>query len=116
MEEAIVAAVVFTGIYMIIKVFTDFLLKRKLIIKDHVDKAGILEPIVTEERTYPTLKWGLIVLFGGLGLLIIALTNPSGINQYEFDARTSFMNMGIELICISAGFLLSFVITRMMKK
>ncbi|HLO58157.1 MAG TPA: hypothetical protein VK179_05415 [Bacteroidales bacterium] len=116
MEQVLGIAVVFTGIYMIIKVFTDFLLRRKLIIKDHIDKAGILEQHVVEERTYPTLKWGLIVLFGGLGLLIIALTNPTGLHEYEFDARTSFLNMGIELICISAGFLLSFVITRMMKK
>ena len=61
MEDAIVTAAVFAGIYFVIKVFTDFLLKRKMIVTGNVDKAGILEsPKGNELNSYPTLKWGLV--------------------------------------------------------
>lgn len=116
MEEAIVTAVVFTGIYQIIKVFTDYLLKRKLIIGGHIDKAGILEiPKDKEENSYPTLKWGLVALFAGLGLLIIAVLEKSESLIWVHGSH-SYMPIGIELIAISLGFLVYFMITRFSKK
>jgi hypothetical protein len=115
MEEVLITTIVFAGIYQIIKAFTDFLLKRKLIIKGNIDKAGILEETKDlEENSYPTLKWGLVTLFGGLGLLTIAMIDRNGL---EFiDGRTSYLSVGIELIAISIGFLLYFFIVRMIKK
>jgi hypothetical protein len=115
MEDIFISAVVFTGIYQIIKVFTDFLLKRRMVINGHVDKAGILDtPSVEEKNTYPTLKWGLIVLFAGLGLLIISMLDRDG--MFFMDGRNSYLPLGIELIAVSAGFLFYFFIVRMIKK
>ena len=44
-----------------------------------------------------SLKWGLIILFGGLGLIIISAMDLDG-----DDA----MSWGIEGVCIAVGFLL----------
>jgi hypothetical protein len=113
MEEVLMATIVFAGIYQIIKAFTDFLLRRKLIVKGHVDKAGILEETKEMEvNSYPTLKWGLVTLFGGLGLLTISMLERSA---FEYG-RTSYLSVGIELIALSIGFLLYFFIVRMIKK
>jgi hypothetical protein len=116
MEDVFVAAVVFGGIYYLIKVFTDFLLKRKIINSGHIDKAGIMEPPQNREvNSYPTLKWGLVTLFAGLGLLVIALIS----NGESFDRirpAGAFLQFGIELIAISLGFLVYFIIARSTKK
>ncbi len=117
MEDALMAGVIFAGMYMLIKISTDFLLKRKIIKSGHLDKAGILEPLTNQEvNSYPTLKWGLVTLFAGLGLLIIALINRNGYNANSRpDEMVFFLQFGIELIAISLGFLLYFVIARTKK-
>jgi hypothetical protein len=116
MENAIVTAIVFTGIYQLIKVFTDYLLKRKLIAGGHVDNAGILAtPKDKEENSYPTLKWGLVTLFAGLGLLVIALTDNSESMNWTPGSHP-YLPFGIELIAISLGFLVYFFIARFSKK
>jgi len=114
MEDALVTAIVFTGIYQVIKVFTDYFLKRKLITAGHVDKAGILDT-PKEENSYPTLKWGLVTLFAGLGLLVIALINKSESMDWV-NGSHSYLPVGIELIAISLGFLVYFMIARFSKK
>ncbi len=112
MEDAIVTVIVFAGIYQIIKVFTDFLLKRRIISAGHVDKAGILDlPKDKEDSSYATLKWGLVALFAGVGLLIIALFEKNE-NMIWMQSSHAYMPIGIELIAISLGFLVYFIITR----
>ena len=43
MYEVLMASVVFYAIYSVLKNFTDFLLKRKIIKAGHFENAGILE-------------------------------------------------------------------------
>jgi len=116
MENPLITAIVFFAIYQIIKVFTDYLLKRRIIIAGHIDKAGILDtPKDKEENSYSTLKWGLVALFAGLGLLSIAMLDK-GENMIWVDSRFSYLPIGIELVAISLGFLVYFLITRLNKK
>ncbi len=111
MNEIFVTAVVFYGIYMIIKVISDHFLKRKIINAGHIDKAGILDPVVDtigKENKYPSLKWGLVAFMAGLGLIIIELirfSRPEMINVYD-----AMLPVGIELVFISLGFLIYFFI------
>ena len=112
MEDAIVTAVVFTGIYSVIKVFTDYLLKRKLIVGGHVEKAEILDaPRNKEENAYPTLKWGLVALFAGLGLLAINFIDKNAAMDWR-NHENFELTLGIELVAISLGFLTYFMIMR----
>lgn len=57
-----------------------------------------------QDNKQSALKWGLIVLFGGLGLIII---DSMGLDGDEA------MPYGIEAVCISVGFLIYYA---MMKK
>ncbi len=108
----VIVGTVFYGVYMLIKVFTDYLLKRKIIKAGHIEKAGILDPtpVTTGESVrYPNLKWGLIALLAGAGLILIEVFVRTGTIDFE-DRVDSFLPFGIELVAISLGFLIYFFI------
>ena len=90
MDKALVAAIIFYAIYQILKNFTDFLLKRKIIRAGHFDKAGILDQQVGSEpaeikevNKYPSLKWGLVAFFGGMGFKMSSTTLKEYTNLCE---------------------------------
>jgi len=131
MNDVMMAAVVFFAIYQILKNFTDFLLKRKIIKAGHFENAGILDQKVAstssenqEARKYPSLKWGLVAFFAGIGFIIInqmspGLSNSNG-NYWESNHNNfmehSLLPFGIELVSISFGFIVYFLIVTFMKK
>ncbi len=110
-------AVIFFAIYHIVKLFTDYLLRRKIVKAGHIDKAGILEQkqvLNDESDRYPSLKWGLVALMGGLGLILIEILknlNPSLVNYHD-----AVLPLGILLVFVSLGFLIYFLIMNTRKK
>jgi len=125
MKEVLMAAVVFYAFYEIIKNFTDFLLRRKIIKSGHFESAGILEQKVASlspenqgANKYPSLKWGLVAFFAGIGFIIINQMSPSLYNQdnYRNFMDDSLLPFGIELVSISLGFLVYFLIVNFSKK
>jgi hypothetical protein len=119
------ASVVFFSIFQILKNFTDFLLKRKIIKAGHFDNAGILDQKVAsatnenqEANKYPSLKWGLVAFFAGIGFIIINSMAPSLYNEenYRNFNERSMLPFGIELVCISLGFIIYFLIVNFSKK
>jgi len=116
-ESIVITAIVFFGIYNMIKIFTDFLLRRKIIKAGHIEKAGIMDPIVQmqEENKYPTLKWGLVSFMAGAGLIVIELLSWGGKFSWVLDYH-SVMPLGIELVFISVGFLIYFFIVNAKRK
>jgi len=125
MSEVLMAAVVFFAFYQIIKNFTDFLLRRKIIKAGHFENAGILEQKIAstisenqEANKYPSLKWGLVAFFAGLGFILIHQMGPGMSNE---DAYRNYMHegllpFGIELVSISMGFIVYFLIVNFSKK
>lgn len=129
MNEVFMAGVVFFAIYQIIKNLTDFLLKRKIIKAGHFENAGILNQEVSslpstnqEANKYPSLKWGLVAFFAGVGLIVINQMSPAlGSGEYWQSSNNNFMEhsllpFGIELVSISLGFIVYFLIVTFMKK
>lgn len=125
MNDVLMAAVVFFAIFQILKSFTDFLLKRKIIKAGHFENAGILEQKVAssvtenqEANKYPSLKWGLVAFFAGIGFIIIDQLTPSVNNQevYNNFQWNSMLPFGIELVSISMGFIVYFLIVNFSKK
>ncbi len=125
MNQVLMAAVIFFAIYQILKNFTDFLLKRKVIKAGHFENAGILEQKVAsiasenqEANKYPSLKWGLVAFFAGIGFIIINQLGPSLYNEdnYRNFMENSMLPFGIELVSISLGFIVYFLIVTFMKK
>ena len=124
MNDLFIPAVIFTGIYFILKNFTDFLLKRKIIKAGHFDNAGILDQKVASEtignqeaNKYPSLKWGLVAFFAGIGFIIINQMSPSLTNEdnYRNFMNNSMLPFGIELVSISLGFIVYFLIVNFSK-
>ena len=117
MKEVLATAVVFFAIYHIVKAFTDFLLRRKIIKLGHIDKAEILvqQNESREDNKYPTLKWGLVSFLAGAGLILISVLQKTTM-PWIFDREGSTLAFGIELVFISAGFLIYFLIMNARKK
>ena len=123
--DVLMVSVIFFAIIQVLKNFTDFLLRRKIIKAGHFDNAGILEQEVASVNPenqgaskYPSLKWGLVALFGGLGFIFIDQLSPSVMNQdnYQYFMHNSMLPFGIELVSISLGFIIYFLIVNFSKK
>ena len=119
MQEVFMAVVVFFAIYQILKMISEYLLKRRIIKSGHIEKAQILEPIKVESEEvnkYPSLKWGLVAFLAGIGLIIVEILRwnyPDYINYY---GSKSVMAFGVELVFISMGFLIYFFYMNLRKK
>ena len=103
MEDIIVPIVamvtVFGSIVLFIKILTDYWLRRKMVEKGLVDEnaVNLLKQHRHEGGKYSALKWGLIVLFAGIGLMVI--------NFLPYDGETS-MPYGVFAFFVALGFLI----------
>lgn len=125
MNQVLIVTVIFFAIFQILKNFTDFLLKRKIIKAGHFENAGILDQRVAsasienqETNKYPSLKWGLVAFFAGIGFIIINEMTPNINNEdmYHNFMNRSMLPFGIELVAISMGFIIYFMIVNLSKK
>ena len=108
--------VIFTityGILTLVKSILDYKLKRKILDKDNIE--GVTFPsFAQQEANYdkiPFLKWGLIILFTGFGLIIIEVL---GVKRIEYNP--SPLPFGIILVSVALGFLTYFGIMQVMFK
>lgn len=92
------------GIGYFTKILTEYKIKKKLIENKLVnaDAANILNNQELDGK-FASLKWGLIILFGGIGLIII--------NMVDFY-RDSPLPFGIMAVSIALGFLTYFFIVK----
>lgn len=117
-EEVLVTMIVFTGFYYIIKMFTDYLLKRRIVKSGHVGKADILEPISLQEKEpqrFVTLKWAMVSTMAGAGMIVAYIVGKL-YHLGNRDLETSLISFGIELMFIGMGFLLYFLIVSKQKQ
>ncbi len=116
LDEILITAIVFSAIYYILSLIADYLLKRRLIKSEQYERVGILDtPKPAEEvNKYPSLKWGLVALMAGLGLILVEVLK--WINPEMMDYRDSVLPFGILLVFISLGFLIYFFIMNGKKK
>lgn len=88
---------------LVITEFLNYLLKR-LIIKTGQVNEETFKMLKTKTALSSNLKWALILLFGGIGLLCV------GFFPYQFS--TSAIPWGIEAIFIALGLFLYILINR----
>lgn len=106
MEEIIIPVfamfAIFGSIIVFTKTLTDFSLKKRLIDRDMVnaETADLFKKVSSKQNA---LKWGLVALFAGLGLII---------NSYVSFAETSPLPFGIEAVCVAIGFLIYYFMVR----
>lgn len=108
LQEVLMPLAIFGGLggsaYFFTKALTDYILKKKMIEKGYVneDTQAIFKRH-TDENKYSALKWGLIILFGGLALILMEYipTNPDSPLPY-----------GLLAFFISLGFLIYYFIVK----
>ncbi len=104
-----VIGIIAYGIITLVKSIIDYKLKRRLIDKAEVNAgfSSALEESMKsissnyEKNRYPTLKWGLVFLSAGIGLIALEYLH------YDFQSPLPF---GIILATVSLGFLVYYAI------
>lgn len=83
--------------------FLNFLLKKKIIESGKLDE-NYLELLNKRTDNINMLKWGILFLSGGIGLVVLGFL--------PYYADQSPIPWGIEAIFLSAGFLIYYLIVR----
>lgn len=100
---AIIIAVIFGGIVGIISTILNYMLKRKLLDSGQLDEKSIHILGAQEEGRYSALKWGLVILFGGIALVLLEFI------PYHIDSPFPY---GLVATFVSAGFLVYYFIVK----
>lgn len=108
LKDVLMPAVILGTIGGTIVIFTrtisDYILKKKMIEKGYVnqDTQAIFRKN-TDENKYSSLKWGLIILFAGLSLVMM---------EYIDYETTSPLPYGLFAVCVSLGFLIYYFMVK----
>ena len=94
------------GFILIIRTFTDYVLKKNMINKGYVnaDTQAIFKKETREnEHRFSSLKWGLVLFFAGLSLIIMEYVGVDGKSPLPY---------GLFAVGVSLGFLIYYFIVR----
>lgn len=92
------------SIIVFTKTISDYILKKKMIDKGYVneDTQAIFKRN-TDENKYSSLKWGLIILFAGLSLVLM--------DFIDYDTRSP-LPYGLFAVFVSLGFLIYYFMVK----
>ena len=92
------------ALVIFVRTLTDYILRKKMIEKGYVnDEAQSIFKKYGEDNRYASLKWGLIVFFGGLSLILM--------EYIEFNSRST-LPYGLFAVFVSFGFLLYYYLVK----
>jgi hypothetical protein len=86
-------------------------IKMRMIKDGHIDENSI--KILSQQTNgfkLDSLKWGIILLFGGIGLIVLEY-----IPLQQFDYCNSTLPFGVETVCLAFGFLAYYFVARAQK-
>lgn len=94
-----------TTIILFVKTLTDYILKKKMIEKGLVgeDAMAIFKNQSSIDNKYSSLKWGLIIFFAGLSLIIM---------EFLPHNEESPLPYGLFILSISLGFLIYYFMVK----
>lgn len=96
-----------TGVILTTKTLTDYFLRKRMVDKGLMgDQAAAMLQKEVNDKMGP-LKWGLIVLFGGIGLILISALD------LDPDSALPF---GVFAVSLSLGFLVYFFLGNKLKR
>jgi hypothetical protein len=93
------------GVYFFTKVMTDYLLKKKMVDKGFVNEEtqAIFKQQQASDNKFSSLKWGLIIFFGGLALILM---------EYIQAGPESPLPYGVFAVSVSLGFLIYYFLVK----
>ncbi len=94
-----------TAVYFFTKVMTDYLLKKKMVDKGFVneDTQAIFKQHIVKDNKFTSLKWGLIIFFAGMSLIIM---------EYIPARPESPLPYGLFAVSVSLGFLIYYFMVK----
>jgi membrane-anchored glycerophosphoryl diester phosphodiesterase (GDPDase) len=99
---AIIIGTLLLGIGFIIRTILNYFLRKKILDKGDLNEST-LKAMKLEENRHTALKWGMVVLFGGIGLILLEFI------PYEVNSSLPY---GLEAVMISAGFLVYYFMVK----
>ena len=108
LREVLMPLAIFAGlggsVYFFVKVMTDYILKKKMIEKGFVneDTQAIFKQHAADNK-YGSLKWGLIIFFSGLSLIIM---------EFLTVRPESPLPYGLFAVSASLGFLVYYFVMK----
>ena len=99
LREVLMPLAIFGGLggaaYFFTRAITDYILKKKMIEKGYVndDTQAIFKRHVDQNK-YAALKWGLIIFFGGLALIILEFIPTSPESPLPYGLLAFFISFG----------------------
>ena len=92
------------SVVLFTRTISDYILKKKMIDKGYVneDTQAIFKKS-TDENKYSSLKWGLIIFFAGLSLIIM--------EYIQYDAESP-LPYGLFAVFVSLGFLIYYFLVK----
>jgi hypothetical protein len=119
MEQILVVAIVFYGFYSFFKLLSNHSIKKMLIKNNMVDQSEklIIPETEVEESNTPSLKWGIVGLSTGVGMLIATSLYPL-LNSYGESSWQLVRGVipAIIIIFAALGFLIYFFVSQYMRK
>lgn len=108
LESVLMPISIFGGLggamYFFAKVMTDYILKKKMIEKGYVNEdTQALFKQHTSDNKFAALKWGLIIFFGGLALVLM---------EYIPVGPESPLPYGLFAVFVSLGFLIYYFLLK----
>jgi len=100
----LIPIVLFIVIAVIIIAFYNYKIKKQIIESGPIDENALKFLFSLSDLGSNVLKWGLIMLFGGVGLVVIEFL--------PYSAKESTLPFGIEAIFLALGFLVYFFIMK----
>jgi len=93
------------SLYFFTRAIGDYILKKKMIEKGYVneDTQAIFKRQGEVDNKFSSLKWGLIILSGGIALILL---------EYVPYERESPLPYGVFAVCVSLGFLIYYFLIR----
>jgi hypothetical protein len=108
LREVLMPLAIFSGmggaVYFFARVMTDYILKKKMIEKGFVnDETQAIFKQHAADNKYSSLKWGLIIFFSGVSLIIM---------EFLTVRPESPLPYGLFAVSVSLGFLIYYFLVK----
>lgn len=105
LEPTFVLGTLGTVMILFTRIFTDYILKKKMIEKGYIneDAQSIFKKQEMVGNTLANLKWGLIIFFAGLALIVM---------EYIPYSPASPLPYGLFALFVSIGFLIYYFVAK----
>ncbi|UKB82199.1 hypothetical protein LF887_14410 [Chryseobacterium sp. MEBOG06] len=90
----IVIIAILIAISVIIVVMTNYDLKKKILNKEHIDEKMFLILNNLTGLGSEMLKWGIILMFGGIGLIVLEFLPYNENSPLPYGVVTVFVSLG----------------------